>query len=429
MNIKKKDLEKSQVELTVTLTWKEFEPYLAKGAEEVSKRVKVEGFRSGKVPLDVLKQKVGEMAILEEAASIAISKDFDKVMKEGIGSQQAVGQPKVSINKLAPDNDLEYKLEIAILPEITLGEYKELGVEKEEVKVEDKELEKTLEQLAEMKVQEKAVDREIKEGDKVTAKIEMFQDKVPVEGGQSQDATVLIGKDYFLPGLDKELLKAKKGETKSFSLPFPENHHQKHLAGKMVDFKVEIKEVFERDIPKLDDEFATAFQFKSLKELKDNLINNIKHEKEHKNEQKTEIAILDAVLKNVKFGDIPEVLIEHETNNMFEEMKQSIERQGGKFEDYLSSVSKTREELTADMLPEALKRVKSALLVKEIAKKEKIEITDKDIDAKVSELKEQYKGDDKVQEMIKAPHYRAYLGNLLGNQKVISQLKEWNIKK
>ncbi len=325
METKTQKLDKSQVKITVTLPWSNLEKYQEQGAQELAKKVKIEGFRPGKVPMDVLKQKVGEMAILEEAAYIAINKTMVEAIEKALPESQAIGQPKVNINKLASGSDLEYQIEIALLPKTEVGKYKDLGIEKEKVEINDKDMERTLKQLADMRTQEKIVEREVKDGDKVLTDIEMFQDNVPVEGGQSKDAPIIIGKDSFIPGLDEKLKGAKKGDIREFTLPFPPNHHQKNLAGKKVDFKVKIKDVYERQVPEINDTFAQGFQFKNLKDLKDNLGQNIKAEKEQKNEQKTEIQILEEIIKNTKFDEIPEVLIENETKNMMAEIKQSVE--------------------------------------------------------------------------------------------------------
>ena len=426
MKIQKKDLEKSQVELTVELSWQEFEPYVKKGANKVSKEVKIEGFRPGKVPFEILKQKIGEMTILEEAARIAINKTIDEVIKDNVQGQP-VGQPKVDIVKLAPDNPMEYKAVLAMLPEVKLGDYKNAKTKQEKIEIKDDEVQKTLERLQEMRAKEALVDREVKDGDKVVADIEMFLDKVPIEGGQSQATAILVGKDYLVPGFDKKLMGAKKDKVREFSLPYPKDHYQKNLAGKMVEFKVKIKEVYERQMPKLDDQFAKDMKAKSLEELKKSIKKNIEHEKEYEVKQRTEMKMLDAIMDKTKFGDIPEVLVEHESRIMLTEMEQGIASQGGKFDDYLSSMGKTRDQLILDLLPNAVKRVKSALMIREIAVAEGIKISDEEVDKKQADLIKQYKGHAKAEERIKEPSYREFLKNAMINDKVLEKLREWNI--
>ncbi len=430
MDINKKNLEKSQVELTVNLSWQEFEPYIEKGAKKLSEKIKIEGFRSGKAPLEIVKQKVGEMALLEESAYIAINKTLDKVLDEGVDkNSQAIGQPQIQINKLAPGNNLEYKLTIAVLPEVELGSYKDLKIEEEKIEIDEKQIDKTLNQLAEMRAQEKIVDRELKDTDKAIVDVYLSLNNVPVEGGQSQDVAVVMGKDYFVPGFDNNILGAKKNEEKIFSLPFPDSHHQKNLAGKMVEFKVKVKEIYERNVPKVDDDFAKVLQFKNLEDLRSNLEKNVQAEQEQKANQKTEIKLLEEILKNAKVGELPQVLIDNESNNMLAELKKSIEQQNLKFEDYLSSIKKSQDEMKLDLLPQAIKRVKTALVIRKIAQTEEIKVLDDEVDKQLDVITKQNKGNDEVEKMLKSADYRNYLHNLLINQKVIKQLKEWNIKK
>lgn len=432
MNVIKKQLEKSQVELAVELSVDEMKPYIKLGAEKVSREVKIDGFRSGKVPYEILKSKIGEQTILEEAARIAINKTIDKAINENMEQGQAIGQPQISITKLAPENPLEYKIVLAIIPEIKLGDYKDLKINVEthgNASLQDEEVMKTVEYLRESGVKEVIVDREAKDGDKVLVDIEIFLDKVPVEGGQGKGVAVIIGKDYIVPGFDKNLINAKKGEVKDFSLPYPADHHMANLAGKMVEHRVKINEVYARELPEMNDEFAIKFGLKSYEELKNNIKKNLEAEKKQKAEQKAEIEMLDKIVKNSKFGDIPEMLVNNESHTMLHELEHSVTHQGGKFEDYLGSIKKTKEQLMLDLLPDAVKRVKSALVIREIALAEKIAVSEKEIEEKIEELLKQYKGYEKVTERVKESSYKAYLENTLVNKKVIEKLKEWNLEK
>ncbi len=428
MKIEKKDLAKSQVEITVELSWAEFKPYLEQGARKASAEIKVEGFRPGKVPYEILKQKIGEMTILEEAARFAINKTIETAIEKNT-ERQPVGSPRVDIVKLAPDNPLVYKVVLAILPEIKLGDYKNFKIKAVPAEVKDEEVDKMIEQLREMRAQEKITDREIGAGDKAIVKIEMFLDKVPIEGGQSQDTAVIIGQEYLVPGFGQKLIGAKKGDMREFSLPYPADYHQQNLAGKMVEFKVKIKEAYSRKLPELNEEFFQGLGLKNLDELKKNLRTNLELEKKQAAEQETELKILDKIVSGSRFGDIPEMLVDHEAKIMLGEIEHGITRQGGKFEDYLSSLGKNRDQFTLDLLPEAVKRVKSALLIREIALAEKIKVSEDEINKKVEELIKQYKDYDKVKERVKEPSYKMYLQNTMTNRKVIEKLKEWNVVK
>lgn len=426
MQVNKKDLEKSQIELTVELSPEEFNSFIEKGAQKVSEEVKIEGFRKGKVPLDILKQKIGEMTILEEAANIAVRKTIDEVIEKNTMERQAVGQPQVNITKLAPGNPFEYKVVVSLLPTISIGKYKDLGLKAEEAKVDDKEVEKSLHDLQEMRAQEIIVEREAREGDKITVHVKMFLDKVPLEDGDHKDLAVIIGKNYFVPGFDKKMIGTKQGEERKFELAYPDNHHQKNIAGKMVEFEVRTEGVYERQLPELNDEFAGFFRLKNMEELKTNLKESLLHEKKHNVDMRNESELIGKIVDDTKFGDLPEAIITSESRNMMMELEQSVVRQGGKFEDYLNHMKKTKDELILELLPNAVKRVKSALVIRELAVIEKIFPTEKEIHAKIDELKIQYANNKDVLKMIEEPGYHSYLSNILTNEKVIAKLKEWN---
>jgi trigger factor len=426
MQVTKKDLEKSQIELTIELTFEEFKPYIEKGAQKVSQNIKIEGFRSGKVPYEILKQKIGEMTILEEAAHLAIHKTIDEAIENNTLDRMAVGQPKVEITKLAPENPLEYKAVLAIVPTVALGEYKNLKIKPAVATVEDQEIVKTLAELQEMKVKEVISEQPVKTGDKVLVDIDLTLDKVPVEGGSTKDLAVIIGKNYFVEGFDKQLLEMTVGETRLFSLPFPENHHQQNLAGKMVEFKVKVNSIFSRELPEINDEFAVDFRFKDLEDLKKTLKDNILTDHQHQAENKTELEMLDAIVSKTNFGEIPEVLVENEVHNMMHELEDNLVKQGSTMDDYLKQLNKTANELTLDLLPNAIKRIKTALIMKEIAAVEKIEVSETEIANKITELKERYKSDHAFIKMMADPSYGRYLSNVMLNEKVLIKLKDWN---
>ncbi|MDD4443490.1 MAG: trigger factor [Patescibacteria group bacterium] len=426
MKVTKKELEKSQIEVTIELSLEEFKPYIEKGALKVSEKVKIEGFRPGKVPYDVLKQKIGEMTILEEAAHIAIMKTVDDIIEKETAPRQPVGQPSVNITKLAPGNPLEYKVTLALLPMIEIGEYKGLKLKVQEAKIDKKDLELALQDLREARAQEKLVDREIKDGDKALVDVDLFLSKVPIEDGNHKNLPIKVGKDYFVPGFDKNLLGLKKGDTKEFSLVYPKKHHRQNLADKKVDFKIKINDVYEIVKPELDDKFAAQFQLKNIEELNKALEENLLNEKKRKMDLKNESEMIAAIVAKTKFGDFPDVLVDNESNNLMSELEENITRQGGKFEDYLKHLNKSRNELMLEMMPNAIKRVKSALIIREIAIREEIAPTDKEIEEKIKQLKEQYQGQDNILKMFEEAGYRSYLKNILTNEKVIEKLKEWN---
>ncbi len=277
-----------------------------------------------------------------------------------------------------------------------------------------------------MRAQEILVEREAKEGDKITVHVKMYLDKVPLEDGDHKDLAVIIGKNYFVPGFDKKMIGAKQGEERKFELAYPDNHHQKNLAGKMVEFEVRTEGVYDRQLPELNDEFAGFFRLKNMEELKTNLKESLLHEKKHNVDMRNESELIGKIVDDTKFGDLPEAIVSSESRNMLMELEQSVVRQGGKFEDYLNHLKKTKDELILELLPNAVKRVKSALVIRELAVIEKIFPTEKEIHTKIDELKIQYASNKDVLKMIEEPGYHGYISNILTNEKVIAKLKEWN---
>ncbi|NTU99363.1 trigger factor, partial [Candidatus Falkowbacteria bacterium] len=397
MKVERKDLGKGQVELLIELPAEDFAKYLPKAVEKISAEIKVEGFRPGKASFEVLKAKVGEQAIWEEAARFAINKTLGKAMEQEI-KEQVVGQPEVDVVKLAPNNPLEYKVVVALLPEVTLGQYKDLGIKKEKVKVDEKDVEKLLGELREMRIKEVASDEPIGETDKVVVDINMSIDNVPLEGGQAKDTAVVMGKGYVVAGFDKKLVGAKKGDEREFSLRFPDDHHQKNMAGKMIDFKVKIKDIFKRDLPELNDDFAVSFGAKKMEALKEDIKKSIENEKGAQMAQKSEIELLNKLIDTSKFGPIPEVLIERELHAMLHELEHDVENQGAKFDDYLTSIGKTRSQLKLDMAPDAMKRVKSAIIIRQVAIDEKIVVDAEEIDHEIQHIMQHYQNSAEVAE-------------------------------
>ncbi len=427
MKVEKKELSKTQIELNVELSVEEFKSYIIKGAEEISKSVKIDGFRNGKAPLEVVIQKVGEMNVLDHSARIVINKTLEKVIKENT-DKQLLGNPSIDITMLSPGNPLKYKIIASFLPNVELGKYKDNNIEAEIVKVTDKEIKKTINTLREQMVSETLVDRKAKKDDKVIVDIDMFVDKVPLEGGQSKDTSVLLGKDYLVKGFDDNIVDSKKGDELNFDLKYPKDYPQVNFAGKNINFKVKVKDVYERKLPAIDGEFMKKFGVKNEKELNDVVRKDIEKEKEYKANQETEGKVIKKIVENSKFDEIPDILITEETKKMMTELEQNITSQGGKFDDYLSSIKKSKEEMEKELLPNAITRVKSALVIREIGIKEGLSVTEEEINQKVEELLNQYKGYEKVEEKIKEPGYRSYLHNMLLNNKIVQKLKDWNIK-
>ncbi len=430
-----KNNDKKELELTVELSWGELKPHLEEAAKKISKDIKIEGFRPGNVPYDILKNKIGEMEIAQEAANIAINKTASNVLQENIKEEDGnpIGQPQVKLIKLAVNSPLEYKITISLMPEIKLGKYKDLGIKEKQAEIKEEDVEKVIKDLQNMRAKEKiknSLDSKepvVSEGDKVLADIDMFLDKVPVEGGQGKGTAVMIGADYIIPGFDKELLGVKKGDVREFTLPYPKEHYQKNLAGKIVEFKVKINEIYEREVPKADEEFAKSLGAKNMEEVKKQIKENLVAEQKQKSEQKSVLEVFEAILKDTTFSHIPDSMTNNEARHMINELKNNVEQQGGKFEDYLTHIKKTAEDLERELIPEAEKRVKTSLMLSEIVKAEKLEVSDEELNEAVKKHLVAYENNPEMKQKADSPDFRNYLRYNLINKKVIDKLKEWNV--
>ena len=426
MNVTKNNNEK-ELELAVELSAAEMKPYIDQACRKISQETKVEGFRPGHAPYDVLKQKVSEIYILEEAANIAIQKTAAGIIKDNLQTEDVIGRPEVRLTKLAAGNPLEFKIVLSLAPVVTLGKYKELKIKQTEAPVKDEAVEKVLRDLRAMRAKEVVAEREIRDKDKAVVNIQMFLDNVPIEGGQSHDTAVIIGADYIIPGFDKQLLGAKKGDVREFKLPYPDNHYQKNLAGKMAEFKVSVQAVYERDVPELTDEFAKNLGGKDAADLKNKIKENLTAEARQKSEQKAVVEIFEKILAGTTFSHLSEQVVHNETHSMLREMKANVEAQGGKFSDYLMHLKKTEEQLEEELKPEAEKRVKTSFVVSQIVKEEGIAVTDEELRSKIDETLKIYDKNSEMRKQAETPEYRHYVKSSLLNQKVVDKLKEWNL--
>lgn len=421
-----KKLPKSLVEFTITVPVDEYTPYLTKAATCISSRIAISGFRKGHVPYDIIKKEVGEAAILQEAVEDIIQKTFfEAVSSEHI---HTIGQPQIAIEKLAPGNDFIYKATVSTLPHVKLPDLSKISVERKVKKVEEKEVDETLSALRGMQAKE-VLKAGVAEGtDKLVIDLEMFIDNVPLEGGQAKDSAVYLSENHYIPGFNEQVAGLKKDDTKEFTLKFPKEHYQKMFAGKDVQFKVKVKDVFERQLPEANDEFAKTIGRETLQELKDLILKNMQTEADSKADQQAEIEILNAVIEKSEFEEIPELLVDSERQKMFYELKRDLDKNGVSIEQYLSDIKKDEKSLFEEFRAQAEKRAKAALLSRSIAEEFKLEVSEAEIDAEIENLKGHYKDDKEAQDRLKTHDVRYSIATLLQNKKVVAFLKEKVLK-
>ncbi|MBI2551749.1 trigger factor [Candidatus Uhrbacteria bacterium] len=415
-------LPKSTIELLIELTTAEMQPYLQKAATQLSQTNTIPGFRPGKAPYDEISRRFGIQRVWEEAAVIAVPKAFAQIIQEE--KIETLGSPEVEVVKLAADNPFIFKATVALLPEITLGDYSKIVISAKEVAVPETQIDKVLADLAKMQTKEVVVDRAAGIQDKVTVDMTMSLDSVPLDGGATKDHSIYLTEEYYIPGLKEKLVGAKKGGQLEFRIKFPKTHYQKMLADKEIDFKVNVKDVFELQRPPLDDDFAHRLGKDNLADLKALIRHNLEEEARGKETERQELELLDKLVELTKFGDLPEVLINEEVLKMIGELEDGIVRQGMEFTDYLKKVGRTRDELRLDFAPPALKRVKTALAIRRIAKDHNVSVNEEEVDREVERVLEVYKDAPEQHEQIRSPGAREYLKGVLRNRKVIAWLKE-----
>lgn len=417
-----KNLPKSQVELTITIAPNEYKKDMEAAADRLSERAAIHGFRPGKAPYEIVKQQLGELKILEEAMQAIVEKNFfEAIQAEKL---QTIGAPEITLEKMAPGNDFVFKAVVALFPTVKLPDLSKIKAEKKPVNVTEKEVDNVLEDLKKMQGKEVVKNDVATKEDKVVVSMNMSIDKVPVEGGQAPNHQVYLNEPHYIPGFAEQLLGLKKDDKKQFTLKFPEEHYQKHLAGKNVDFEVEIKDVFAIDFPALDDEFAKKLGQKDLGSLREVLQKNLSHEAEHKEEQRLEGEILENIIAATEFGEIPEILIRSEKKKMFHELKHDLERNGVDFEKYLKDLKKTEEEIYNDFTERGTTRVKAALISRQVALENNIKVTDEEIKEEINLVKITYQNDPKIEEALKRPEVLDTLAMTVQNKKVVSFLKE-----
>ncbi len=426
VNIEEK--EKNIVKLSFTMTQAEAEPYLQEAAERLSKQKQIPGFRPGKAGYEIIKQQFGAMKILEEALEPIVRKSFvEAVLANNIDT---VGSPKIDVEKLVPDNDIVFSAEVTRMPKAKdLPDFKKLSVESKKVMVEEKDIDLAVRDIQRMQTKEVRGESGtiVTPTDKIVVSMNIKKAGVPIEGGQSPNHAIYLNEDYYIPGLKDQVLGMKEGEQKTFTLSFPKDHVQKMLAGQDAEFEIALKEIYRLEPPALDEAFAKSLGVSDIKTLRETIEKNIQTEKETEESMRQEREVLELVAKNTKFEDLPDLLINGEINKMISELKHNVESQGLEFDLYVKNLKKTLAELKLDMTPQAITRVKVALVMHAIAENEKIEVAEKEIDVELDTLAERYEDPD-TKKQIFTPQYREYAQQILRNRKIIDFLKEIMVK-
>lgn len=420
--------DKNKVTFTITIPADEVTKAMKEAALRISETTNIPGFRPGKADYETIKNRVGDMKILEEATEGLVREAFMKALVEE--KLDTVGQPFFTMNKIAPDNDMEFAVEVALMPKVQkLADYNKLSIKKEDVAPKKELVEQAKKDLTNMQTKEVRATNgtELKKGDKAVVNLTMKKDNVPVEGGEGLNHGIYTSETYYVEGFVDQILGMKESESRTFTLKFPKDHYQKHLAGQDIDFTVELKEIFNLETPAFDDAFAKSLGMKDVAELETRLADNLKQENEMEESRRQEKEMLEMIANKSTFDDIPDLLVNQEIEKMIREMQHAIQERGMELEAYLKSIGKTYADMKLDFAPSALVRVKVALILKEVAKAENVKVDAKELDEEIEHVASHYEEKDQKQ-YIQSPQYRDYVEMQMKNKKVIDLLRDKMVK-
>jgi len=427
MKIDIKNLPKSEMELLIELDSAEWGKFVSEATRELAREVKIEGFRPGNAPKEMVEQKIGQGHILEAAADLAVRRTYPRVLEEK--HIDAIGRPEVRVLKVAMDNPFEFKIKTAVLPPIKLADYKKIAQAdkpktKDQIKVEDKEVQESLNWLQKSRTKYVTVARPAQKGDRVEVDFVAKQEGKMIDNGESKNHPLLIGEGQFVPGFEDQLVGLKENETKNFSLVFPENFAAKNLAGKLVDFEVKMNLAQEPQVQELNDEFAKSLgKFETLDALKNNIKEGIAMEKENKAKEAWRAKVLQEIVKKSEV-ELPEILIQAETAKMGDEFKENLTQMGLEYEEYLKNIKKTEEDLKKDWLPKAVERAQAGLILRKIGDLEKVTMTELEVEEEINHIIKHYPDWDAVKAKIDMERLAEYTKGRLRNEKVFGLLEK-----
>ena len=392
--------EKSTGELTVLIDGDVWKKAQEKAFDKLAKNVEIDGFRKGSAPKSIVQKHLKPEAVLMEAMEATAQDALLRGVEEH--DIELISRPSLDLNEL-DEEKVEYKFTIATRPEVTLGAYKDLGIAVEEVKVTEQEVQEKLESLREQFAELNIKEDEIQSGDTAVIDFEGFLNDVAFEGGKGENYPLEIGSNSFIPGFEEQLIGCKTGEEKDITVTFPEEYQAEDLAGKEVVFKIKVNEVKERVLPELNDDFAKDVDregITTLDALKEELEKELLTNKENNAQEEADNKILTTVTDNATV-EIPDVMIEEETDTLVEDFKYRLQQQGFPYEQFLQMTGQDEATLREQMAKDAESKVKLRLVLTAIAKEENIDVSADEIEAEYKTVADMHQMDiEKVKELL-----------------------------
>ena len=391
MNVKNVEKEAVHAKVTVEITRAELEPSLNKVYLKVRKDITMPGFRKGKVPRMVIEAAYGKHVFFEDA----VEDMFPDIYKECVLTQdmKPVGRPGVSKLDIGDDDSVTLVIETDLYPEVTLGQYKGLEIEKTDAEVSESEIDAEVERMAQNVARITTVDRAAAEGDTAVIDFEGFKDGVAFAGGKGEEYELKLGSHTFIPGFEEQVVGMSAGEEKDINVTFPENYHEKSLAGAPVVFKVKVREVKETVVPEKDDEFVKdVSEFDTMAELRADIEKRIRDEKQAGIDRAFENAAIEKAVANMTV-EIPDSMVEEELERQMERMDYELRSQGASLEAYAQMMGGNMDNIKNSLRPGALSSVKTNVMLDAVVDAEKIEVTEEECEEEYAKLAESYKMD------------------------------------
>ncbi|WP_281532870.1 trigger factor [Anaerocolumna aminovalerica] len=400
MSLQVENLEKNMVKFTIESSAEEFEAALEKAYQKNKGKMNVQGFRKGKAPRAIIEKMYGAGIFYEDAANIIIPDAYEKAAEES--KLDIVSRPEIDVVQIEKGKSFIFTAEVAVKPEVTLGQYKGIEVEKKSVEATEDEINAELDKVREQNSRTITVDdRTVQSGDIAVIDYEGFVDGTPFEGGKGENYSLTIGSHSFIDTFEDQLIGKNIGEEVEVNVTFPAEYHAAELASKPALFKVTIKEIKVKELPELDDDFAQdVSEFDTLADYKEDIKKHILERKEKDAKRAKEDAVVEKIIENATM-EIPDAMIETQTRQMADEFAQRLQMQGLTVEQYFQFTGMNVQKLLEEMKPQAIQRIKTRLVLEAIVKAENITISDEELEKEITNMASSYQMEvDKLKELI-----------------------------
>ena len=389
MSLQVEKLENNMAKLTIEVPADDLEKALQSAYMKQKNKIAMPGFRKGKVPRQMIEKMYGPEIFYDDAANTLIPKAYSEAYEEC--ELEIVSRPEINVVQIEKGKSFIFTADVATKPEVKLGEYKGLEVDKVSTRVTQKEVDAKIQEEAEKNAREVVVtDRAVADGDEVILDFEGFVDGEAFEGGKGENYPLTIGSGSFIPGFEEQLVGAEAEKEVEVKVTFPEDYHAEELKGKEAVFKCTVHEIKAKELPELDDEFASEVsEFDTLDELKTDIKAKIKEQKVNDGKRAQEDAAVDAIIESAKM-DLPEAMVDTQARQMLDEFAQRMQQQGLTLDQYMQFTGMTADKMMDELRPQAEKRIKTRLVLEAIAKAENIEITDEKLDEEIAKMAEAY---------------------------------------